>query len=91
VEPSTVSFNSVLNALEKGGEPDLAVQCLQRMGRRAPPDANSYSCVISALAKGGGRWREALELLSQMEERHVQRPCGRMPPFIRSWRSGYRG
>ena len=71
VQPNTTTYNTILNALEKGGQPDKAVELLGLMGGRCPADSYSYSSCIIALAKAG-RSDEALQLLSQMETRGIK-------------------
>ena len=69
--PNTHTFNSVLNALEKGGQPEQLLALLGQMGGRCAADSYSYSSAIIAMAKEG-RPEEALRLLREMEANRIR-------------------
>ncbi|EFN59084.1 hypothetical protein CHLNCDRAFT_137845 [Chlorella variabilis] len=65
--PSTISYNALISACERCGQPDRALEVFASMQRRgqAPPNAVTFNTLISACAKAG-RYAKARELHAAM-------------------------
>ncbi len=54
MEPNTRSFNALMSACERGGEPDRALEVFRKIERSAQqPTAVTYNTLLSALGKAG--------------------------------------
>ncbi|KAL0722072.1 hypothetical protein Bca4012_036671 [Brassica carinata] len=66
IEQDVFSYNTLLDAICKGGQMDLSFDILAQMrGKRIMPNVVSYSTVIDGFAKAG-RFDEALNLFDEM-------------------------
>ncbi|KAL7506201.1 hypothetical protein ACHAXN_003480 [Cyclotella atomus] len=75
VEPTATSFNAVMDACAKHGEPERALSVLKRMQERSiQPDPTSYDTIINAFSRDetAGAADRAWEFLQQLEEEKLQ-------------------
>jgi pentatricopeptide repeat protein len=71
VEPTATTFNAVMDACAKNGEPERALSVLKRMKERnIQPDPTSYDTIINAFSRveTAGAADRAWEFLQQLEE-----------------------
>ena len=70
VEPDVVTFNALISACEKGGQPRPALVLLRQMWVQAiAPDEKTYTAVIGACRRGRetGKGDSLQELLEEVQ------------------------
>lgn len=71
IQPSTTSYNAVLDVCAKHGEPDRALEILDKMKTMSiPVDTTSYDTILNAFAKHdkAGSAERAYDFLRQLEQ-----------------------
>ena len=67
-----ISNSAAINACEKGGEWEKALELQDEMQqRRLEPDVISFNAAVSACEKVG-QWEIALQLLNEMQQRRLE-------------------
>ena len=77
IKPNTECFNSVLNALERGGQSERAEKILSEMEASWHANAVSYNTVIASYGREGG-WERALSLLDRMDRKRREQNNDRL-------------
>ncbi|CAM9324441.1 unnamed protein product [Discosporangium mesarthrocarpum] len=74
LRPSERSYNSVMQVFAREGKWEVALTLLRSMQEEGglTPGLISYSLAIDALAKGGGHWQMALELMEEMKRKGIR-------------------
>ena len=67
LEPNTVTYSTLIAALARGGQTDMALEAFARMcAAGVRPNAHTYNSLLHACTSGPGRWER----------------CGRYSPAI---------
>jgi len=82
--PDMVSFNSAISACDRAGQVGTVLQLLEEMmlleemgHKDVEPTVVSFGAALSACRRAGNKWREALGLMREMEQRSLtpSGPC----------------